>query len=228
MGPHALHNVFWRCLSGPHAGLSIGNLTARRYWPGFSSIAAFSHPEQPDLDSLAAISEPGEALYVPAWNGSHVHSAWTVEFDSTMVAMAWEASQVLPPANGSFQTLGAEHRNAALELAKLTNPGPFGPLTLSMGEFVGHFSSDGQLIAMAGERTRAEQWHEISAICTHPDHQGKGLGRALTYEVVRRMLERGESPYLHVRSDNAVARSMYRKLGFREVLETPIRVIQRT
>lgn len=114
-----------------------------------------------------------------------------------------------------------------LALVALTRPGPFGPLNLTMGEFVGHFAPDGQLIAMAGERTRAGPWHEVCGICTHPDHQGKGLGRVLTHEIVRRMLLRDASPYLHVRADHEAARQMYRKPGFREVLETPIRVIQR-
>jgi ribosomal protein S18 acetylase RimI-like enzyme len=144
-----------------------------------------------------------------------------------MVAMTWETPGTLPPAGVACQILGPEHQEAMLALVALTSPGPFGPLNPSMGEFLGQFAPDGQLLAMAGERTRAGPWHEVSGVCTHPDHQGKGLGRILTHEVVRRMLLRGESPYLHVRADNGVARTMYRKLGFREVLETPIRVIRR-
>ena len=114
-----------------------------------------------------------------------------------------------------------------LTLVALTSPGPFGSRNLSIGDFVGHFSPEGELIAMAGERTRADQWHEVSAICTHPDHQGQALARRLTFEVVRRMLQRGETPFLHAMSPNGGARRMCRQLGFREVLETPIRVIRR-
>lgn len=222
-----LHNVFWRCLSGPHAHLSTGNERGRRYLPGFSPIAAFADPERPDLDGLADQCQSGEAFYAAAWNGPLLSSDWSIEFDGTMVAMVWEASGVPAPASIACSHLQPEHQEAMLELVALTSPGPFGPRNLEMGEFVGHFSPSGQLLAMAGERTRAGEWHEVSAICTHPDHQGLGLGRQLTHEVVRRMLLRGEKPYLHVRADNTVARLMYRRQGFREALETPIRVIRR-
>ena len=70
-------------------------------------------------------------------------------------------------------------------------------------------------------------WHEVSGICTHPDHQGQGLGRALTHEIVRRQLLRGETPFLHAMATNETARAMYRRLGFGERLETPIRVLRR-
>lgn len=228
MRRHPLDNVFWQSLSGPHIHLSAGDEHARRYRPGFSAIAAFANPEQPDLEGLAALCPVDEAFYVEGWNGPNGSAAWSIEFDARMVAMAWD-TQAPPPATTTLhcRPLVAADREAAMALVALTNPGPFGPLTLSMGEFIGHFTPGGQLITMAGERTRADPWHEVSGICTHPEHQGRGLGRALTHEVVRRMLQRGERPFLHVRADNEVARRMYRKLGFREVLETPMRIIRR-
>jgi ribosomal protein S18 acetylase RimI-like enzyme len=227
MSAHPLHNVFWRCLNGPHLTLSTGHERARRYQPGFSPIAAFASPAQPDFDGLAALCEPGESFYVAAWDGTCPSDKWHIEFDGAMVAMAWEATA--PPANTSLpcQTLGTEHLEAMLALVAQTAPGPFGPRNLSMGEFVGHFSPEGHLIAMAGERTRAEQWHEVSGVCTHPDHQGRGLGRQMTFEVVRRMLLRGETPFLHAMASNKGACRMCRQLGFGEVIETPIRVIRR-
>lgn len=227
MAPHPLSNVFWRCLNGPHRSLSTGDDTARRYQPGFSPIAAFADPEQPDLDRLAEVCEPGERFYVAAWNGANPSANWSIEFDGAMVAMAWEGASPPTPARLPIQTLGTEDLEAILELVALTAPGPFGPRNLSMGEFVGHFSPEGELIAMAGERTRAEQWHEVSGICTHPAHQGQGLARQLTFEVVRRMLQRDETPFLHAMSNNEGARRMYRQLGLREALETPVRIIRR-
>ena len=224
---HPLDNVFWQSLSGPHANLSDGDDRARRYRAGFSPIAAFADPHEPDLASLATRSQPGEAFYVAAWDGPHPASDWVVEFDGRMVAMTWNGVAPPPPIHIPCLDLCPEHLGAMLDLVERTQPGPFGPRNLEMGSFIGHFAPDGSLIAMAGERTRAGEWHEVSAICTHPDHQGLGLGRQLTHEVVRRMLLRGEKPYLHVRADNTVARLMYRRLGFREVLETPIRVIRR-
>ena len=35
-------------------------------------------------------------------------------------------------------------------------------------------------------------------------------------EVMRRIVERGETPFLHVRQDNARAIALYERLGFRK------------
>ena len=100
-----------------------------------------------------------------------------------------------------------------MELARLTNPGPFGPRTPELGEYFGYFEG-GQLIAMAGERMCAGDLHEVSGICTHPDFQGRGLARKLTLKLVRRQLQRGKTPFLHVMSHNTAARGLYEKMGF--------------
>ena len=55
--------------------------------------------------------------------------------------------------------LGPQHASQALELATLTNPGPFGPRTIELGEYFGCF--DGlRLIAMAGERMAFRVYRE--------------------------------------------------------------------
>ena len=55
---------------------------------------------------------------------------------------------------------------------------------------------------MAGERLRPDGFTEISAVCTHPDFQGKGLGKTLTAIKVNEILNRGETAFLHVVLDN--------------------------
>lgn len=222
-----LHHIFWRCLSGPHKHLSDALGQARRYRAGYSPIAAFADPSAPDLQNLAAMSAPGESFYVEGWDGACASPDWQVDVDTTMVCMAWDGGPAPEPATLSCRPLGPDDLPAVMALVDITRPGPFGPHTLTMGDFLGHFSADGQLIAMAGERTRSGAWHEVSGICTHPDHQGQGLGRALTHEIVRRQLLRGETPFLHAMATNETARAMYRRLGFRERMETPIRVLRR-
>ena len=56
---------------------------------------------------------------------------------------------------------------------------------------------------------------EISAVCTHPDARGRGLAAALTRTVALAVLERGETPFLHVAAGNDGARRVYERLGFR-------------
>ena len=100
-------------------------------------------------------------------------------------------------------------------LATLTKPGPFVQCTRELGTYLG-IRHDGQLIAMAGERMKVPGYTEVSAVCTHPDHIGKGYARALMTEIMRRIRERGEVPFLHVRQDNVRAIELYKKLGFRQ------------
>jgi predicted GNAT family acetyltransferase len=83
-----------------------------------------------------------------------------------------------------------------------------------MGTYVG-IRCDGKLVAMAGERLKVPGYTEVSAVCTHPDHTGKGYARLLMTEVMRGIRDRGEIPFLHVRGDNTRAIELYERLGFR-------------
>jgi predicted GNAT family acetyltransferase len=38
-------------------------------------------------------------------------------------------------------------------------------------------------------------------------------------------MQRGETPFLHVMRDNTSARRLYERMGFRNYLESPVRVI---
>jgi predicted GNAT family acetyltransferase len=102
-----------------------------------------------------------------------------------------------------------------IELTALTKPGPFGPRTHELGTYLG-IRLQGKLVAMAGERLKVPGHTEVSAVCTHPEHTGKGYAAVLMAEVMRRIRKRGETPFLHVRADNERAIKIYKRLGFRE------------
>ena len=100
-----------------------------------------------------------------------------------------------------------------LRLTQQTNPGPFGPRTPELGQYIG-VRVDGALAAMAGERMRLDGAVEISAVCVSPEHRGKG------YAGISRRLARpqasgeGATPFLHAFTDNP-AIALYERLGFR-------------
>jgi predicted GNAT family acetyltransferase len=110
--------------------------------------------------------------------------------------------------------LGARDSPEMLELATLTKPGPFGPRTRELGYYVG-IRDEGKLVAMAGERLKVPGYTEVSAVCTHPEHTGKGYARMLMLDVMRRIRKHGETPFLHVRQDNTRAVELYERLGFK-------------
>ena len=122
--------------------------------------------------------------------------------------------------------LAAEDVPEMLDLVNLTQPGPFLPRTIEMGQYLG-VRQDGQLVAMAGERLHLTGFCEISAVCTHPDHRGRGYAGALTTMVAEAILERQETPFLHVAHGNDGALRLYMKLGFRIRTEIPIAVLKK-
>jgi len=221
-----LDNIMWNCLSGPHAHFATGTDGVRRYAPGFSPIVGCIDPERPDFATLANYCQPGESFYLDIWSGT-APDGWRVDREASMFKMVWDAAQPDADAAPDAVALRPEHAAQAVELARLTNPGPFGIRTPELGEYFGYFD-DGRLIAMAGERMCAGDLHEVSGICTHPDFQGRGLARKLTLKLVRRQMQRGKRPFLHVMSHNAPARALYAKMGFRDYRETVVRVVTRT
>ena len=220
-----LDNIMWNCLSGPHAQYATGAGPVRRYAPGFSPIVGCEDANHPDFDTLARFCQPGESFYLDIWSGP-APAGWRIDREARMWKMIWDAPIPAEDAAPDAIPLRAEHASQAVQLAKLTNPGPFGIRTPELGDYFGYFDG-GKLIAMAGERMQAGDLREVSGICTHPDFQGRGYARKLTLKLVRQQMERGKTSYLHVLSHNAAARALYEKMGYRDYLETTVRVITR-
>jgi GNAT superfamily N-acetyltransferase len=220
-------NIVWHTLNGPHERFSAGDARARRYAPGFSPIAGFPDPARPDFAALASVTAVGDHLYFAGWRG-RAPEGWRIQSDAPALRLVWDAAMPDAGASPSDATpLGREHADQALALATLTRPGPFGPRTIELGDYLGVFEGP-RLVAMAGERMHAGTLREVSGVCTHPDRQGRGLARKLMLELIRRQLARGETPFLHVMRDNTIAVRLYERMGFRIIDEVDVRVVERS
>jgi GNAT superfamily N-acetyltransferase len=219
-----LDNIIWHALTGPQAKFSVGTNCARRYAPGFAPLTGFPDPANPDLDALLPFCAPGEVIFCAGWSGS-VPEHWKVVFEGTMFRMVWEGELPADDSAADAVPLSAAHAEQAVALAALTRPGPFGLRTPELGDYIGCFDGP-RLIAMAGERMHAGHFREVSGVCTHPDFQGRGLARQLMTRVMRRQLQRGQTPILHVMRENALPRALYQRMGFRDYLAVPLRIMR--
>jgi ribosomal protein S18 acetylase RimI-like enzyme len=222
---HLLDNIVWHALSGPQKKFSVGAVDIRRFARGFSPIIGFADSDSPSFNSLVPFCEPGEHFYCGEWSGT-APKGWQIEEESTMFRMVWDGAMPSGDGDGAIQ-LGSQHAAQAFELATLTRPGPFGLRTIELGDYFGFFEGE-RLIAMGGERLYAGSYREISGVCTHPEFQGRGLARRLMNKLIRRQLQRNETPFLHVMRDNRIARELYKRMGFRDYRETVVRVISRS
>jgi ribosomal protein S18 acetylase RimI-like enzyme len=218
-----LDDIFWQTLTGPHAQYASGAGGARRYARGFSPILGFADTRNPDFAALAPCCEAGERFYCDSWTGTPPEG-WRIDAESTMFRMVWNASLPTADLAPDAVPLGPQHAAQALELATLCKPGPFGPRTIELGEYFGYFDGE-RLIAMAGQRMRVEGFTEISGVCTHPEHQGRGLARKLMSKLVQRQMACKETPFLHVMRSNEAAHQLYLRMGFEAYLESVVRVV---
>jgi len=224
---HPLDRPVWNALHSRQAHLAIGGGRA----VGFQRpYAMFIAGQDRSPESLAAMAE----LVPPDGQcGMVEHDDWPLPpgtrlvNDAVIIQMVAEAGIDGSDPGFAFLELGETDEPAALELATLCRPGPFFERTSALGGFIGVRDEAARLIAMAGERMKPGKFTEVSAVCTHPDHRGRGLARGLIRVVASRIAARGETPWLHSYPDNAGAIALYESLGFRKRAEVIYSIVER-
>jgi len=215
---HVLDNVIWRALTTRQTEFAEAVGRARRFLPEVTSLTAFSEPNTEGYASLAGLVGSGGTAAVFLDEPYREREGWKAVGGAPLLEMVCENSGAAHanPARSLPQIteLGPQDSPEMVKLAALTKPGPFGSRTHELGTYLG-IRSDGKLVAMAGERLKVPGYTEVSAVCTHPEHTGKGYAQVLMMELMRRIRSRGETPFLHVREDNVRAVQIYERLGFR-------------
>lgn len=219
---HPLDCAVWSALTGRQSHLALARGGARRFDPAYGVFAAVEEQSAGNLAGLGAlIAAHGDVAFLEAAPPTEAPGAAIVSQD---LGVQMTAARLTPAREPDFEMVPLTDADAPqmLALAALTQPGPFFERTHQLGDFFG-VKADGRLVAMAGERMKPDGYTEVSGVCTHPDHRGRGYAGALMRRVAGRILDRGETPFLHAYASNRGAIALYETLGFtvrREVLMT--------
>lgn len=209
---HVLDNPAWNALVSGNSNLALGTDEVKYFdaevspFVGFAENTGESFSILYDLvpaNSIRGFISPVEVIIPDGWKVLHCIKCPQMIFEG-------EAQQI---AGAPIIPLDETHVPQMLALTKLTNPGPFAKRTIEFGHYAGIFSGD-NLVSMAGQRMNPLPYAEISAVCTHPDHLGRGYARRLLLHQAARIQAAGEIPILHVRHDNQRAIDVYQSLGF--------------
>jgi ribosomal protein S18 acetylase RimI-like enzyme len=211
-------NPVYHALLTGDAHLGSGNDNVKYFDEQVSPFVGFAEGYDGGFDALYQLLSPGrKILYAsrtrisepPGWQQLAAISGLQFIFDKAPFRLDNDLTLSIQPI-----ALGKQHVAEMVQLAALTKPGPFDTRTIEFGHYHGIFEDD-RLVAMTGQRLHPGNYTEISAVCTHPDHVGKGYAAALLEHELSFISRTGQIPFLHVREDNARAIALYERLGFR-------------
>ena len=213
---HPLDRAIWNALNTRLSPFATpdSNARAARIDPEVGVFLACADDTPDSIAALNALARayPGAGLIEV--EGTAIADVLPVGAASRIPLVQMTAKALTPSSRSvAYETLTEADAPAMLALATLTKPGPFRSSTRKLGPFIG-VKQDGELIAMAGRRLRVDGFTELSGICTHPDHRGKGLAAALSRAVVAEILATGETAFLHAFADHEATIAFYGSLGF--------------
>lgn len=208
---HPLDHPIWTALTTTQHSLAEGDARARRYPTEVTPFADMPDLSAENFAALAALMSPTDIAVLFTPEAVQAPAEFKVVLAETGEQMI--GTPIETPANGvDIVTLGVDDVPDMIELTTLTKPGPFSTRTHELGTFLG-IRADGQLVAMAGERMKPAHYTEMTAVCVHPSHRGRGYGQMLLSAVSRQIVSRGEIPFLHVFTSNHSAIALYRRQG---------------
>ena len=222
---HPLDRPIWSALTTRQRTLAEGGARALRYPAAVAPFADMVDMSPESFVALGAIMSGSEiaVLFTP--------DAVTAPAEFKIVLAETGEQMIGAPAQRAIDgvetvTLGAGDVPTMLALTELTRPGPFSARTHELGTFLG-VRVDGELVAMAGERMKPANYTEMTAVCVHPSHRGRGYGQLLLGAISREIAARGEIPFLHVFSSNTSAIALYRRQGMKIRRSLHVTVLQK-
>jgi ribosomal protein S18 acetylase RimI-like enzyme len=204
-------NPVWHALQTKHRHFAVSSVEACRYPADVAPFAAVATPSKSALRSLHSLLTPGESVWLIGESYPSVPELSCIgNLECLQMVLPDEVTP--PPPSSAIVPLSSANASEMVALTDLAFPGFFRSRTSEMGSYYG-VRSDGELIAMGGERITLDGYPEISGICTHASHRGKGHAASLIWHLVRNHRRNGLVSWLHVSAENNHAIELYLRVG---------------
>ena len=206
-----LDNPIWESLNSRHRSVALHSGVAARYPV---DIAPFLGVPEKDSDAVAALGPlvPVNDTVLLLGCAPRIAAGWRLQQLALLAQMICR-TPIADVDGPDLIGLTEIHRPDVLELTALVYPHYFRSRTVELGRYFGIYQQ-GRLAAMIGERMGMDGYTEISAVCTHPDFNGRGYARRLLVWLSNDLLRRGATPFLHVSHDNVRAKALYEQNGY--------------
>lgn len=205
-----LDNPVWNSLSESHQKFALEYNGTKFYNPDYCPFGGFLELES-TLESADKYASLCDNFFIV---GEKPKIGDTLKIAKELVCLQMIIREKIQITfDNEIIKLTKEHKEELFELVNLVQPGYFKTNTFLLGSYYGIFSNE-KLVSIAGERMKMNNFTEVSAIITHPDHTGKGYAKQLTSHVVNNIFDEGKIPFLHVVETNLGAIKLYEKLGF--------------
>lgn len=205
-----LDNPVWYSLAESHKELGLIYNKTHFFDPEYCAFGAFN--DKPNkAEDLVAYAKLVPSFFIFGKKPSIPNSLQLK--DELLCLQMIVRNRIVIPYKDEIVKLEESHREALLALVKIVYPEYFKSKTADLGNYYGIFK-DNQLVAITGERMQMDEFTEVSAVITHPEHTGHGYAKQLVAFTTNAIFEQNKIPFLHVAKANIGAVKLYEKLGF--------------
>jgi GNAT superfamily N-acetyltransferase len=216
-----LNNPFWNSLRTTHQSFAIGTEHAKKFPKNILPFMGLESDHVAFLDEIRPFFDSSEEVFVKEGIRS-IPEDWTIVNRISCIQMICDQLPSFRPAySENIEKLGLESLNELFQLVNLVQPGFLRKRTHLLGDYYG-VRKNGKLVATAGERLKMDGFIEVSAVCTLPDHTGKGYAQQLMLVVCEAIFKKGQVPILHVLDSNERAIRLYQMFNFRKRMDFPL------
>lgn len=205
-----LDNPVWYSLSETHKNFGIDFGTIKFYHPDYCPFGGFVALENIE-GSISEYAKLANNFFII---GQKPNVPDNLKLNNELVCLQMIIHEKIEAnIENQIVKLTEGHLDDLLGLVKIVYPDYFKKKTALLGNYYGIYKNN-QLVAITGERMQMDQFTEVSAVITHPEHAGKGYAKQLVTHVVNAIFEENKIPFLHVAESNIGAIKLYEKLGF--------------